>query len=154
MLLPTSSCIQSRSQSTAQFRRISPSAGVSVGMLFIILIMWNVIMSFYTIDCLWVLYNMYYCYGPVGRAVTRSFRKREVLGFNFGPVKSDKRYQRLATAATFLWKELCCPGAMTWRWTPQTRYTLRRNTTSIMKNFVLLRFSIYSRKDSTTRSEK
>ena len=49
--------------------------------------------------------------------------------------RSNRRQcrQRLATAATFLWKELCCPGAMTRRRTPQIRYTLRRNTTSIMK---------------------
>jgi len=29
-----------------------------------------------------------------------------------------------------------CLGAMTWRWAPQTRYTLRRNTTRIMKGLV------------------
>ena len=38
-------------------------------------------------------------------------------------------------AATFLRKELCCPGAMTRRRAPQTRYTLRRCTASIMKDF-------------------
>ena len=29
----------------------------------------------------------------------------------------------LTTAATFLRKELCCLGAMTWRWAPPTCYT-------------------------------
>ena len=44
--------------------------------------------------------------------------------------------QRLATAATFLRKKLCCPGAMTRRWAPQTRYTLRRITASIIKDLI------------------
>jgi len=30
----------------------------------------------------------------------------------------------------------CCLGAMTRRWEPTTRYTLRRNTVSIMKGLV------------------
>jgi len=33
---------------------------------------------------------------------------------------------------------LRCLGAMTWRWTPQTRYTLRRNTASILKGFGMI----------------
>jgi len=33
---------------------------------------------------------------------------------------------------------LCCLGAMTWRWAPQTLYTLRRNTASIIKGLVLM----------------
>ena len=36
--------------------------------------------------------------------------------------------QRFATAATFVLKKLSCPGAMTRRWAPHTRYTLRRIT--------------------------
>ena len=43
---------------------------------------------------------------------------------------SNTVLQRLATAATFL---LCCPGANPRKWPPQTRYTLRRITASIMK---------------------
>ena len=39
-------------------------------------------------------------------------------------------------AATFLRKELCCPGAMTRRWAPPTRYTLRRNPASIIKDLI------------------
>jgi len=35
-------------------------------------------------------------------------------------------------------KLLCCLGAVTWRWAPQTRYMLRRNTASIMKGLVLV----------------
>ena len=42
----------------------------------------------------------------------------------------------LATVATFLRKELCCPGAMTRRWAPPTCYTLRRITASIMKDLI------------------
>ena len=46
---------------------------------------------------------------------------------------SKGRCQRLATAATFLRKKLRCPGAITRRWAPPTRYTLRRITASVMK---------------------
>ena len=45
------------------------------------------------------------------------------------------RSHRLATAATFR-KKLCCPGAMTRRWTLQTRYTLQRNAASIMNDLI------------------
>ena len=44
--------------------------------------------------------------------------------------------QRLATVASFLRKELGCPGAMTRRWAPPTRYTLRRITASIIKDLI------------------
>ena len=44
--------------------------------------------------------------------------------------------QRLATAATFLRMKLRCPGAMTRRLAPPTRYSLRRNTASIMKDLI------------------
>ena len=44
--------------------------------------------------------------------------------------------QRLATAAVFLRKELCCPGAMTQKWDPPARYTLQRNRASIMKYLI------------------
>ena len=44
--------------------------------------------------------------------------------------------QRLATAATFPQKELCCPATMTLRWAPPTRYTLQRNAASIMKDLI------------------
>ena len=33
--------------------------------------------------------------------------------------------------------ELCCPGAMTRRCAPRTRYTPRRNTTSELKDLIL-----------------
>jgi len=33
-------------------------------------------------------------------------------------------------------KQLAWLNALTWRWTPQTRYTLRRNTASIIKGLV------------------
>ena len=54
------------------------------------------------------------------------------LGSNPGSVKLES-CQRLATAATFLRKELCCPGAMSRQWAPQTRFTLRRNTARVIK---------------------
>ena len=44
--------------------------------------------------------------------------------------------QRLTTAATFLRKELCCLGAMTWRWAPLTRYTFQRIIARIMKDLI------------------
>ena len=42
----------------------------------------------------------------------------------------------LTTAATFLRKELCCLGAMTWRWAPPTRYTFQRIIARIMKDLI------------------
>ena len=42
--------------------------------------------------------------------------------------------QQLATAATFLQKELGCPGAMTQRWASPSRDTPRRNAASVMKD--------------------
>ena len=45
--------------------------------------------------------------------------------------------QLLATAAKFVFKsfqkELCCPESTTPWWVPHTRYTLRRNTASMIK---------------------
>ena len=56
---------------------------------------------------------------PVGRAVTRSSLEREVRGSNLGLVKSNT---------------VLPTGAM--KRIPQTRYTLRRNTASIMKDLI------------------
>ena len=58
--------------------------------------------------------------------------------------------QRLATAATFLRKELCCPGAMTQRWAPPTRYTLRRIRASIMKDLIWFDNVIFSDYDKSS----
>ena len=44
--------------------------------------------------------------------------------------------QWLATTSTFLRKELCCPGAMTRRWTTPSRYSLQRITAIIMKDLI------------------
>ena len=44
--------------------------------------------------------------------------------------------QRLATVATFLQMKLCCPDTMTRKWAPPTRYTLRRNAASMMKDLI------------------
>ena len=46
--------------------------------------------------------------------------------------------QRFATAAIFLRKKLGWLGTMTRRWAPQTHYTLRRITTSIMKDLITI----------------
>ena len=44
--------------------------------------------------------------------------------------------QGLTTAANFIQMKLCCAGAMTRKWTPPTRYTLRHNASSVMKDLV------------------
>ena len=79
---------------------------------------------------------------PVGRTVTRSSLEREVWYSNLGPVKSDSVLPiRLATAAAFLQKKLCSPGAMTQRWALPTRYTLCHNTARIIKKLISLESS-------------
>ena len=45
--------------------------------------------------------------------------------------------QRLATAATFLRKQLCCQNAMTRRLAPKTRYSLWHDTASTMKDLIV-----------------
>ena len=75
---------------------------------------------------------------PVGRAVTRCLWSGRSEVQISGRSNRARCYQRLATAATFLRKELCCPGAMTRRWAAQTPHTLWRNTASIMKDFIWL----------------
>ena len=60
--------------------------------------------------------------------------------------------QQLATAATFLQVEPCCPGAMTRRWTPQTCYTLPHNTASIMKDLILILCHVQATQSSHTIS--
>ena len=60
----------------------------------------------------------------------------EVWGSDLGLAKLETGYQQLATAATFLWEDMCCPGAMTQRCAPLTRYTLWRNTASIMEDLI------------------
>ena len=70
------------------------------------------------------------------RAVMRL--KREVWGSKLGPAKSTQCCHRLATAATFLRKELSCSGSITRRWAPQIRYMLWRSTASIMKDVICL----------------
>ena len=77
-------------------------------------------------------------YRSVGRAVTRLPRSGSSEIQISGRSNQTHCCQRLATAATFLQKKLRNPGAMTWRWAPPTRYTLRRNTASIMKDLILI----------------
>ena len=73
---------------------------------------------------------------PVGWAVTRSSLEWRSEVQISGLSNRTECCQQLATAATFLRKELCCTGAMTRRWGSQPRYTFRRNTTSIMKDMI------------------
>ena len=84
---------------------------------------------------------VYQLYRPVGQAVTRS-AQRELFEVQI-LIRSNwtRCCQRLATTATFLWRKLFCPGAITWRRAPQTRYTLQSNTASVMKNSILIWYS-------------
>ena len=74
---------------------------------------------------------------PVCRAVTRSSLEREVLGSILRPVKSDILLLTARHRSDISSKEAVLhTGAMTRRWAPQTRYTLRRSTASIMKDLI------------------
>ena len=73
-----------------------------------------------------------------GRAVTRSPLELESSSSNSTNSNRTQCCKRLATAATFLWKELCCLGAMTRRRAPPIRYTLWRNTDNITKLWIWL----------------
>ena len=67
----------------------------------------------------------------VSSVAKRTLSVREVWGSIPGPVKSTQCRQRLATVATFL--RSCLARALSRGDGPATRYTLRRNTASIMK---------------------
>ena len=71
---------------------------------------------------------------PVGRTITRSSLERKVWASNLELVKSDTVLPTVRHRCDT--SELCYSGAMTRRWAPETRYTLRRNTASIMKDFI------------------
>ena len=75
-------------------------------------------------------------HGPVGQAVTRLSLVQEVEVPISGRSNQTQCCWRFASAAKFLWNELCCPGTMTRSWAPQTRYALRRNTASVMKDLI------------------
>ena len=74
--------------------------------------------------------------GPVGRAVTRSLWSGRSEVQVLGQSNRTQCCKRLAIAATFHQKELCGLGAAKRRWAPPTRYTLRRITASVMKDFI------------------
>jgi len=63
--------------------------------------------------------------------LTRVPRVREVCSSKTGPAKS---FANSSPPLQHLRK--CCLGAMTQSWAQQTRYTLLRNTASIMKSLV------------------
>ena len=69
-------------------------------------------------------------------AGTRSPLEREAEIQISGRSNRTQCCQRLATAAVFFQKELCCPGAMMWRWALRTRYTLWRNTANVIKDLI------------------
>ena len=81
---------------------------------------------------------------PVGWAVTRSSLEREVWSSNLGPVKSDtvlpteRRRCNISSNGAVFRMELCCLGAMTLWWAPQTRYSLWPNTASMRKDLILV----------------
>ena len=66
-------------------------------------------------------------------SATRSSLEQEVGVSNIGRVKSDTV---LSTARHRCDISLLPAGAMTQRWVPQTRYTLRRNTANIPKDLI------------------
>ena len=82
-----------------------------------------------------------YCYSKkaqinsFGQAVTRSSLEREVgyMVQTSARLNQTQCCQRFSATAKFLLKELCNPGEMMRRWTPQTRYTLPRR---IKKNLI------------------
>ena len=79
---------------------------------------------------------------PVSQAAARSvWSRRSEVQISSGSNRT-RCCQRLATDVTFLQKELCCPGAMTRGWAQHTRNTLRRNTTSIMKDLIDIEFCV------------
>ena len=67
----------------------------------------------------------------VSSVAKRTLSMREVWGSIPGPVKSSQCRQRLATVATFL--RSCTAQALSRGDGSTTRYTLRRNTVSMMK---------------------
>ena len=73
----------------------------------------------------------------VGRAVTRSSLERMVWGSNLEPVKSDTVLPTTRHRSSIASNGAVLPArAMTRKWAPQTRYALRRNTASTMKDFI------------------
>ena len=70
------------------------------------------------------------------RAVTRLSLEREVRGSNLESVKSDTVLPTARHRCDISSKEAVLPGAMTRRWAQLTRYTLWRNTMSIMKDLI------------------
>ena len=71
----------------------------------------------------------------VGPGVTRSSREQE------GGQMLKSRLANGSPPLQHFFKSccvvLCCPAAMTWRWAPQTHYTLRCNTANIIKDLIL-----------------
>ena len=72
----------------------------------------------------------------VGRAVTRSSLEQMVWSSHFARVKSDTVLPTARRRCDISSKEAMLLGAATRRWVPPTRYTLQRNTTSIMKDLI------------------
>ena len=73
--------------------------------------------------------------GQIGHSVTKSDTVLPTVKSDKS-VKSDTVLPTARQRCDILRKELCCPGAMTRRWAPPTRYMLRRNTASIMKDLI------------------
>ena len=75
---------------------------------------------------------------PVGRTVTRSSLEQEIWSTNLarGQIGHSIGNGSPPLRNFFEKSKLRCPGAMRQRWTPQTRYTLRRNTASTTKDLI------------------
>ena len=83
-------------------------------------------------------------YRSNGRAeVVRLWNKKSVAQAS-GQSSRTQCCQRLATAATFLRKKLCCLQATTRRWASPTRYTIRRKTANIIKRMICFGSLLFS----------
>ena len=85
-----------------------------------------------------------YRYQPVGRAVTRSSLEQKVWGSISGRSNRTQCCHRLATAATFVQKLLCCAGAKTRRWAPPTYCEYKERFDLIITDQLLKFFYVLS----------
>ena len=83
---------------------------------------------------------------PVSSVAKRTLLVREVWDSITGPVKLAQGRQRLATVATFL--RSCVAQALSRGDGPATRYTLGRNTASIMMIWFDIKYLIMNQKTS------
>ena len=73
---------------------------------------------------------------PVGRAVTRLSLEREVGGSSFGPVKSDTVLPTARHHCYIFSNRAVSPGRNDAEMGPASRYPLRRNAASVIKDLI------------------